>query len=315
MIRRRNVSVVLLFGCVGFAVLVGCMPFSFSFHFITPKKAESTTTATYALPEGAGVKVINEVGTTKVTVDPNAAEMTLEVKRIAMANTQEDANSLLAEMQVTVTEPNDANEVLLIEAKRPASATVNGGEFNWSVSGDELNISAIAATVKVAQYRIAITLPSGHGVQVEQQVGHIRTTGLDTPATLRSKAGSIRSLGATTAVTGRTEAGSIVMENHTGSLDLMAEAGSIDVEILALAPTDAVKCLTQSGSIVLELPRNVNALLKALARWGHIDFWAGEFDSASDVTDTRSFVEATLGTGGATVDLETQVGSIGIRAD
>jgi hypothetical protein len=315
MLHRRMVSAVLLCGCVGFAALVGCMPFGFSLQLITPKSAESTTTTPYTIPTGAGVKVVNEIGSTQVTVDPNATEVTVEVRSIALAGSQDDANSLLAEMQVTVTEPNDANEVLLIEAKRPAGTTLDSGEFNWSVSGDEMNITAIAASVKVALFRIRITLPAGHAVQVEQEIGKVLAAGLDMPGTLRSQAGSIRSTRATASLTARAKAGSIAVENHTGSLDLLTETGGISVEILGLGATDAVSCTTQSGGISLTLPSNINAKLTAQSHFGRVNFWAGDFDTTSDVTDTRSFVEATLGTGGATIDAEADAGSITIAAD
>jgi len=301
-----------LFACSSLLIVLGCTGFTLTIQFVTPDHAESTDTQQIPLADGVAVKILNELGSTRVTVDPSATQVTLEVTRIALADTQKEADDLLAEMTVTVTQPTGGNNTLRIEAERPEGATGDWGKFQANITNDEINIVSIVGSVVVAQYRLRITLPPGHAVDVTQEVGQIRAVALDAPSTLTAEAGSIHAIGCQGSLTARAEAGDVDVEAHQGSLDLAAEAGTLVMEVVALAAADVVEAVVEAGAIYLDLPREVNANLRALTEAGHISFHTWDFADTSDVIDTWGYVEATLGTGGATINLEAEAGHIRI---
>ncbi|MBN1341949.1 MAG: hypothetical protein JXQ73_04675 [Phycisphaerae bacterium] len=187
MTYRRVTLAVLLCSSAGVLVATGCVPPL----FIEPSRAESTGTHTVNLPALAFVKVVSGVGSVNVLVDPNVTQTTVEITSIALAGSQSDADSLLAAMHVSVTQPKDGNGNLLIEATSPGGAIADARFFQWSVVDGVMIISSIAAPVKVAQYNITITLPAGHGVSVEQKVGPIRHQALESQSYLSVDMGSI----------------------------------------------------------------------------------------------------------------------------
>ncbi len=310
--RSRIVSAVAWLACGGLVIVLGCAGFTLTVQFIVPQRAQSTDTQTFDLPEDALVRVTNELGSTRVTVDPDATQATVEIKRIALADSKADAQDLLEEMTVTITEPTAGDNVLTITAELPEGATNDGGNFQATVTNDEIDVVAIVGSTVVAQYRLRITLPPGHGVEATNEVGPIRAVALDTESTLTTSAGSIHSIAGGAALTAQVEAGNIDVEAHRGSLDLDADAGSISIEIVALSAADTVTADVQAGSIDIDLPREINAVLTALSELGVVSFRERDFADTSDVIDTSSYVEATLGTGGATIDLATEVGQVDV---
>jgi len=289
-----------------------CADFTFSITFVTPDEAESTETQTATLLEGTTVQISNDIGSTRVTVDPNATQASIEIIRTALASTQADADALLAKMTVTITEPTQENNVLTINAVRPPEATDDESQFQSTISEDEINIVAIVGDAQVVNYRLRITLPSGYSVDVTQDVGQIRAVGLDAASTLTALTGSVRSIAGEADLTVSTQAGNVNIESHEGSLDVDVDAGSADIEIVSLNTDDVVEVDVDTGGIDMVLPMDINAGLRALVDLGRVSFSAGDFSSTSGVTDTRTFVEATLGSGGATIDLFTDVGNIDI---
>ncbi len=317
MSRRRTAFLAGALCCGTLVTIMGCYPFggfSFTIQFVTPSKAESTETQTFTLPEGALVKVTNDVGSLRVTVDQSATEATVEITKTALADSEADADALLADMTVDITEPTEQDNTLTIVAEKPASATSDDSQFQFTVDGDQINIQSIVGSVVVAQYRLRITLPPGHGVEALQKVGPIKAVALDTASTLQTEAGAIEAVATQADLTATTEAGSIEAEAHQGSLDASTQAGAVDVEVASLAADDLVKVRVESGSIQVRLPSSIAASLRALTELGRVFFAEDDFDAASDVTDTRVFVEATLNGGGASVDVQTEVGSIDVDA-
>ena len=308
-----------VFRLIGLCVLgslmgSSCDTFSFTFTFVTPETKESTETQTIALAAGAAVQVSNDLGSTRITVDPAATQATIEITKTALADTEEEAQALLGRMTVTVTAPTAENNTLVISAVRPADATEDQSQFESTITDDEISIVAIVGSARVAQYRLRITLPPGHPVSASQGSGPVRTLGLDAPSTLSADAGSVHSIAARTNLTVSTGAGSIEIESHQGSLDVATDAGSVDLEVSFLTPDQHIIARVQIGSIDLLLPGEIDANLQALAPEGFISFAADDFDQANVTRDTRVLVEAILGSGGATIDLETDFGSIDIES-
>ncbi|MBN1490069.1 MAG: hypothetical protein JXA69_09145 [Phycisphaerae bacterium] len=315
MVRSRFARLSALIVCGAIGLWASCEgDFSFSFTFIVPKQATLAETQTVVLPAAAAVQIANDSGSTRVTVDPEATEATLEITRTASAETQEAADALLAQMVVTITPPTAENDTLIVNAIRPPTATVDTSDFQATITEDEVTVVAIVGAAQVANYRLRITLPAGHPVSVDQGVGQVRAVGLDMPSVLTTAAGSVRSIAAVAALTVATEAGSAEIEAHRGSLDVDTNAGSVEVEIVALVSSDTVNVRVNAGSINLWLPQGINASLRALTDLGRVWFRERDFDMVTGLTETRAFVEATLGAGGAAIDLRTDTGSIDIHS-
>jgi len=270
---------------------------------------------TLLLPAGAQIRVNNEIGTTRTTVDPNAVETTIQITRIALADTQEAADALLPKIVVTVTEPTASDNTLYIDAPRPAEAIGNVTDFDASFDEDEIPISLVTTSTRIAQVRLEITVPPGHITTTEQESGSLNIDGPTSPVTFSTTHGTIRVSNATAPVTVDTANGTIRVTGHASSLDAQTDNGTIRVEIVTLAPGEHVTCTSQNGTIRLELPHDINANLMASAGNGTLDFDLSEFDSVSNVSATGSTLTGILNAGGAVIDLQTQNGTIRIDGD
>lgn len=287
---------------------------SCTISFVTPEAVTSTETETVSLPAGAAVVVSNEFGTTTVNVDESAEVATVQIVRVAYAASEEDAQDLLGQMQVTITEPTGSDNRLVITAQAAPGATSSSGSFNMSVSSDDVVITSILFNARIAKYRLTITLPPGHGVQATQNAGLLRATGLDTASSLTGSAASIRASDSTAGLTIETDAGSIDVTSHTGSLTASTSAGSATIDISALQSDDEVNVQVEAGSISARLPSAVAADLEATTDAGSVSFEETDWNVAVVTTNTFRRVVATLNGGGAVVTLATEVGSIDIDA-
>ncbi len=305
--------------------------FTFTFQFITPERATSSETQNAAMPAGAALIVDNDNGSTRVTVDPNAVEARIEIRRTALAETQAEADALLAEIVVTVELPDAGNPNLRITARKPDAATGNASEFDFDVQGDEFIVTGIIKAGKVATVRLEITIPGGHAVQITQKNGAIRTTGLDTDSSLTTDNGSIKATGTTADLTATSDNGSVRLEgtvgavsvtsdnggvhieDHRGSVDAILDNGRLELEILALAAGEHVTARTDNGRIEIELLRDINAELRAVTSNGLVEFRLQDFDAVSNATATSRDVTATLNNGGPQIDVRTDNGRIEIE--
>lgn len=305
--------------------------FTFSFQFITPERASESETQTAAMPAGAALVVDNDNGSTRVIVDPNAVEATIEIRRTALAETQADADALLAEIVVTVEPPDGTNPNLRITAPKPASATGDASEFDFDVDGDEFTVTGIIKAGKVATVRLEITIPGGHAAEVTQKNGTIRTTDLDTNSSMTTDNGSIKATGTTADLTATSDNGSIRLEgtvgavnvtsdngsvrieNHRGSVDAMLNNGRLDIELLALGAGEHVTARSDNGRIDIGLLREIDAELFAKTVNGMVEFQVQDFNSVSNVSATSREVTATLNNGGPQIDLRSDNGRIDIE--
>lgn len=294
------------------ALLMGSS-FTCNFSFVPPVKKESTETQTSAVPAGAVVKIENDNGSTRVTVDPNATQATIRVTKTAIASTEEAANALLAQMAVTVTPATAPDNTLLIKTVAPPAATTDTSQIQFTFSDDdEISVTALLGNTQVAQYRLQITLPPGHAVHATQLAGPIRAIELDTASTLTAAAGSIRCIGSRAAVTANAEAGSVTIESHRGSANVTVGAGSVSLQIISLAAADQAQVRVDAGNIDLRLPKDIQANLMALAQVGFVHFRERDFNATSGIARNSGYVGCKLNGGGATVDVRSDVGTIEI---
>ncbi len=315
MARSRRLTCVLLTMSSSLWLGTTCSgDFFFSFTFIKPDKAESTQTQTAELPAGTPVRITNDIGSTRVTVDPNATGVTIQILRTALASSKAEAEALLDEMTVSVTPPAGDGDALVLHAIRPPEATGDVAQFQATITEDEISVVAILGSVRVATYRLRITLPPGHEVQLVQEVGEVRVVGLDAPSTVTARAGSVRSVAGEAELDIAASAGNVRVLSHRGSLSLDLEAGSAYVDLVSLAAADSVNVRTEAGDIDILLPADVNALLAARADAGRVRFRVADFHAATNVTASRTRVAATLGAGGPPIDLRALAGNIDIRS-
>ncbi|MBP7935962.1 MAG: hypothetical protein KA354_15050 [Phycisphaerae bacterium] len=287
--------------------------FTCNVTFIPPAKKESTETQTAAVPAGAIVKIENDNGSTRVTVDPTATEATIRITKTAIASTTEAAEALLAQMEVTVTPAAAPDNTLLIKAVSPPAATSDTSQIQFTFNDDdEVSVTALLSDTQVAQYRLQITLPPAHAVNVTQLAGPIRAIELDTASTLTASAGSIRSIRAQADVTASAQAGSVTIEAHRGSANVTVGAGSVSLQIVSLAATDEAQVRVDAGNISLQLPKDVQADLMALTQVGFVHFHEQDFDATSEIARNSGYVGGKLNGGGATVDVRSDVGTIEI---
>lgn len=313
MVRRFCLSLVAVAG-VGLLAGSSCGGLQLNLNFKIPKRAQDSNSRMVTMPAGASLVVVNDVGSTRVTVDPAATKATVEVTRTAYADTQAAADDLLAKIVVTITEPTPGDNVLGISAPKPAEASDSGADFSVTTNEDEVTVISINNAVLVAQVQLRITLPPNTAVDVTQKNGPIRAVTLDTDSRLETTNGSIRALGSEAKITGLTDVGAIVVSSHRGGLDLSTHAGSITAEVLDLNTSESLIARTETGAIDVTLPRGVDADLEALTETGSIDFSKRRFTATSNVVQTRSTLSATLNDGGAVIDLRAEVGSIEINS-
>lgn len=295
-------------------LLVSGIPFvlapSCTITLVTPEMVTSTETRNVTLPAGASVVVSNELGTTKVQVEETATQATVQIVRVAYAASEEDAEDLLAEMEVAITEPTGGDNRLVVTAKAVEGATSDEGEFNMVVNDDDVVITRVFSRARVAKYRITVTLPPGHGVEVIQKVGLVKASGLDTASTLDGAAATVVAQSCTAALTASADAGDVKVTSHRGSLNAAVSAGSAVIDIVALAADDVVDVAVDAGSIDIDLPAGVGADLDAATSIGSVHFDENDFTAVTVTTDTLMHVVAELNGGGAEIDLQTDVGNI-----
>ena len=299
-----------LSACCLLTALWACDSFTFTFSFVTPKRAEAAATQTVAIPGGARLVVNNEIGSTRVTVDPDATQLTVEITRIALAEDQAVADDLLTKIIVTITEAADQ---IRIDAPKPAEATGLDTDFSFTLVDDELNITGIVNSRRVAVVNLRITIPPGHQVEVTNYNGAIRAVDLDAASVLTSHNGRIHTIDATAALSLETHNGSIEVEGQRGSLDAETHNGGLEIEVRTLAAGQHVIAQTHNGRVELDLPRDIDAELSAQTDDGPIEFENSDWDSVSNVSWTSWHgLTATLNGGGPPIDVSTNDGPVEI---
>ncbi|MFH1418318.1 MAG: DUF4097 family beta strand repeat-containing protein [Planctomycetota bacterium] len=299
-----------LSACCLLTTLWACDSFTFTFSFVTPKTAEAAATETVAIPGGARLVVNNEIGSTRVTVDPGATQLTVEITRIALAEDQAEADDLLTKIIVTITEAADQ---ITIDAPKPAEATGVDTDFSFELVDDELNITGIVNSRRVAVVNLRITIPPAHQVEVTNYNGAIRAVDLDAASVLTSHNGRIHTIDATAALSLETYNGGIEVEGQRGSLDAETHNGGLEIEVRTLAAGQHVIGRTHNGRVELNLPSDIDAELSAETDNGPIEFENGDWDNVSNVSWTSWHeLAATLNDGGPSIDVSTNNGRVEI---
>ncbi|HEY8296678.1 MAG TPA: DUF4097 family beta strand repeat-containing protein [Candidatus Baltobacteraceae bacterium] len=138
-----------------------------------------------------------------------------------------------------------------------------------------------------------IHVPAGAGVRVANVAGDIAVDGTHAAVEVADTSGNV------------------VVRNVDGDLKIATTAGNADASVLDIAAGGRVSVSTVSGSVRLHVPRSTSARVTA----GSV---AGSFSSDFPVRSKRDFVgvsaSGTLGSGAATIHIETVSGSIALLA-
>jgi hypothetical protein len=301
--------------CLALSLLSACDSLDLSALFVTPVTSEASRTQTVSISDGARLVVNNDNGSTRITVDSDATEATIKIARIAYAQDEATADTLLDEIAVTVTEPTWLNNTLTIDAPRPASATNDENNFSVDLSGDQMEVTGILLAQQVAVVQVTITLPAGISVQATHKNGVIRVTGLDSDTTLTMENGNVRVLESAADVTVAVTDGQVIVSDHEGSLDADVDNGAIKIEVASLSSSEEIKARAANGQITLTVPKDIDADLTAETAEGTVSFDEDDFDDVSNVNQTQDFVTATVNDGGPTINLYSENGLISVSAD
>jgi hypothetical protein len=289
-----------------------CDSVDLGFLFVTPASSQATKTQTVTLSYGAKVVVNNNNGSTQIKVDSTATRVTIRITRIAFAQDETTADTLLDNIVVTINEPGSSNGALTIDAPTPAGATDDLNNFSEDLSDDEMDVTGILLAQQVAVVKLVITLPPGFDVEVTQKNGVVRATGLDAAGELTVENGTVKVLEATGDVTVRLTDGQIEVTDHEGSLDAAVENGAIEIGATSLGASETIKAAVTNGQITLGAPADIEADLVAEAEEGTVVFSQGDFDTVASLTQTLQSVTAVLNGGGPSIDLRARNGLIDI---
>jgi len=110
----------------------------------------------------------------------------------------------------------------------------------------------------------------------------------------------------------KVEAGSARIERFRGPLDLAVEAGSVQASGVLDHGASRIRC--EAGSVRVHLERGSSVRVAARAELGRIALPAGEAGGDQWVAG-QATREVTVGTGNATLDVETELGNVTVSAD
>jgi len=197
------------------------------------------------------------------------------------------------------------------------------GELQASTAGGDITIGSVEKGLTASTAGGDVTIEDvGGDARVSTAGGDIIVGKVSGSASLKTAGGDIELLGATGTVEVKTAGGDIECNKVSGSLDAATAGGDIYAE---LNPTGerANRLETQGGDIRIVIPSDANVTIDARIRIRH--GWGGkdeEYDITSDFPAAshqkdKKLVQGryVVGSGGATITLETVNGNIEIRKE
>jgi hypothetical protein len=235
---------------------------------------EKTLSGTYDLPPGRQLVVRNVNGDVRLAVWDRDEVRVVAHKR-ARGGDEEAVAAYLDELRVKVDRGEDR---LVFEVVHPRK---QGGLLSWfsfgSLSGDvDFEITA------PRQAAVELSTVNG-GVHVEQLAG---------------------SLGATS-VNGR-----IDMASVGGEVDASTVNGGIQLAFDDVAPSGTLELTTVNGSITMEAPQDLRAVIDARTTNGSV---SSDLPVVEEGHRSRTRLVGSLNGGGATIRLRTTNGSVRLR--
>lgn len=235
----------------------------------------------------------------------------------------------VGKIEGNVSVKTSGGDVKALEVIGDAKLATSGGDIEAGNVKGELQASTAGGDITIGSVEKGLTASTAGGDVTIEDVGgdaRVSTAGGDIivgkvsgSASLKTAGGDIELLGATGAVEVKTAGGDIECNKVTGSLEAATAGGDISAE---LNPTGerANRLETQGGDIRIVIPSDANVTIDARIKirrgWGGDEEYdiTSDFPAASHQKD-KKLVQGryVVGSGGATITLETVNGNIEIR--
>lgn len=111
----------------------------------------------------------------------------------------------------------------------------------------------------------------------------------------------------------KTNAGSVNIENAVSSVDIKVDAGSVNITQRELSSKDNINIDTQTGSIVIALPKDINALITASAHVGSITSGFKNLKIKREFPFISASAKGRINKGDSKINLVARTGSISIK--
>jgi hypothetical protein len=163
-----------------------------------------------------------------------------------------------------------------------------------SIHGDRLYLETDMPTKDNYTCEFDISCPESKSILLRTTNGPISTTDMGEGCDLSS------------------ENGAVTLSNSKGDVVCSTENGAVDCDMALLAASDTVDILTTNGAVLLALPSDVSASFDAKTTNGAISVLG--FTNVTFTINEYGHKVGMIGTGDATISIETTNGSITIQA-
>ncbi|MDH3684828.1 MAG: DUF4097 family beta strand repeat-containing protein [Myxococcales bacterium] len=263
------------------------------------EKAEEEESIRLDAPRGGTLRIDNANGRTRV-VGEDRDDIQVEMKKVARAESEDEAALLLEEIRL-VTREDD--EFLLVEFDIP-------GRWNRKGRVDiELRVPRkLRVEVLAANGRICLEDLCGH-IRAKSSNGPIRITNVVGDISVATSNAKVKTDCTCGRLTARCSNGKIQVDQHRGSVDASTSNGTINCELAELGDA-GILLATSNGRISLELPEDVDGDVDIRVDNGVIRT-GREFDGSA--TERSGRVKGTLGRGGIPIKLRASNGTVSLR--
>jgi hypothetical protein len=245
-----------------------------TFNFDLPRTRVERETTTRPVAGLSTLRVNTRNGSVDVRIDRSLSQALIETTRFATGRNSAEADELLAQVRVNITQAADVLEIN-VEFPPPAGAARDlfgsGGGTGCSVTvrlpaGLILELATANGPVSVRDNQGRVRAATSNGrIRIQDQAGD---------AELETSNGSIEVLRAAGNVRGRTSNGSIIVRANPpagGSIDLETSNGRIEIEVprttaasIDLATSNARLTLDLVGFVVTQLQQTQTTAIGVL---------------------------------------------------
>ena len=247
----------------------------------------------------AVVRLHNSNGRTRI-VGEDREDIEVRARKIARAESAEEAQLLLESIRIAAREEGDALE---LEVEVPRKWNRRGyANLELSVPRSlQVQISAANGKIAIEGIRGSVSAHSSNGsVSLIDIVGDVEIETTNAKVSCSCTCGRILA---------RSSNGKIELEGHRGSVDASTSNGLIRAELEEVG-TQGVALATSNGRIVLELPEQVDAEIDIRVDNGVI---RNDRPLCQSHRESDGQIRGRLGNGGSPIKLRTSNGSITLR--